>query len=284
MWYNKLSFTGMVLRHLAMAAVMMLISIAELTASDGYSGAGARSAALGNTTVCINDVWSIWNNPAMMVEIDYMTAGLFFENRFMMKELGYRCGALLVPAGQGAIGTCISNFGYSAFSEWNIGVSYARKFGPSFSTGVKLVYCSVIQGEDYGNRQAVTFGLGLKTVIDKKTTVAVHIYNPLSIKIFPGAAPEIATLFSLGLAYRPLNRMVMVLQADMDMSTRAAIKGGIEFRPVENFFLRAGICSSPRAATLGVGIQWKKLSIDLTTIIHQQLGIYPQASLQYRIR
>jgi hypothetical protein len=282
---NILSFSsGFIHVHLVLIFLIMEVSCEAQTRSDGVSVSGARSASLGYAAACVNDVWSVHNNPALMPDVSQITCGLYYENRFLLKELGYRCGVFLAPTSLGAIGGYISNFGYSAYSEWEIGLAYAREFGHYFSSGIQLDYYSILQGEDYGSQHMITFGIGLKTILNKKTIIVVHIYNPLPVKLFPQMAQNSSVLFSMGLIYHPSGNIMITTQADKDLVSKLSLKTGIEYGITDILILRAGLCTNPRIYTFGAGLMWRTFVFDLATSVHPQLGIYPQASVQLNFR
>jgi hypothetical protein len=282
---NMFSFShGFIHVHIVFIFLIMAVTCEAQIRSDVLSVSGARSASLGYAAACVNDVWSVHNNPALMPDVSQITCGLYYENRFLLKELGYRCGVFLTPTSFGAIGGYISNFGYSAYSEWEIGLSYAREFGHYFSSGIQLDYYSILQGEDYGSQHMITFGIGLKTLLNKKTIIVVHIYNPLPVKLFPQMAQNSSVLFSLGLIYRPSGNITITTQADKDLISKVSFKPGIEYMITDILILRAGLSTNPRTYAFGAGIIWKTFVFDLATTIHPQLGTYPQASVQLKFR
>ena len=58
---------------------------AQTTTNTG----GARAAGMANAGLTNQDVWAVFNNPAAYSWMNNKAAGLFYENRFLMKETGY---------------------------------------------------------------------------------------------------------------------------------------------------------------------------------------------------
>ena len=84
-----------------------------LFASNENTPIGGRSAAMANSSVTLSDFWAIQNNQAGLADFSHIALGLYYENRFMVKELGLRCGAFVLPTKSGVFGLNYNYFGYS---------------------------------------------------------------------------------------------------------------------------------------------------------------------------
>ena len=117
--------------HKALFVIVLLFSVNQLFAEG--EPIGARAASMGNASVSSTDIWSIFNNPAGMAKQSVFSAGVNYENRYLMKELGLKSAALLVPSRFGVLGLSFNQFGYSLYNENKIGLAYARSFGEIIS-------------------------------------------------------------------------------------------------------------------------------------------------------
>ena len=77
---------------------------------------GGRSAAMGLSSAAVSDFWSVNNNQAGMAFYDKTAAGVYFENRFMIKELGTQTGAFTLKTKFGVLGATV---GYSGDASFN---------------------------------------------------------------------------------------------------------------------------------------------------------------------
>ena len=66
---------------------------------------GARSAGLAHASVTLGDVWSVFHNPAGIASLSKLSAGVYYENRFGVPEMGLRAGAFALPFGKNAVCT-----------------------------------------------------------------------------------------------------------------------------------------------------------------------------------
>lgn len=92
---------------------------------------------MGNASVAISDLWSAFNNQAGLAWLETSHAGVYYENRFLMKELGYK-ELVAYPLKSGTIGLSFNHFGYSAYNESKIGLAFAKAFGKYLAFGLQL--------------------------------------------------------------------------------------------------------------------------------------------------
>src|ERR1035437_8115885 len=107
---------------------LILIICITITAKAGNEDfpIGARSAAMGNASVSLSDVWSVQHNQAGLGFVRNVSAGVYYENRFLLKELSVKGGVFAMPVKGGTFGLCITNFGYSLYSENKYSLSFAK--------------------------------------------------------------------------------------------------------------------------------------------------------------
>src|SRR5262245_32501275 len=100
---------------------VLLTSTQFLFATDNYS-VGARSAAVANASVTYSDAWSTYHNQACLAWVKNITAGVYYENRFLVTDLGLRSAAVAVPVTKvGTFGLNATVFGYTQYSEKKAG-------------------------------------------------------------------------------------------------------------------------------------------------------------------
>jgi hypothetical protein len=86
----------------------------------------------------------------------------------------------------------------------------------------------------------------------------------------------------MGLAYMPSGKASFALELEKDVDFPLRLKGGVEYRPVEPLFLRAGFGNNPSMVHFGIGLAiGTALNVDLASSYHQTLGLSPSASVSY---
>ncbi len=261
--------------------ICLALPITHCNAGGELRLAGARSAAMGNSSIALNDMWASFNNQAALVEIGSPTAGIYIEHRFMLKELGYMAAAYTYPYKTGTVGVNFSQFGFEAWKENKVAISYSNLLQEYLAFGVQLDYMMIHRDENYGNLHYITFELGLLSKINKQLTLGAHFYNPISSDISKTTNEKVPSIIRLGGVYMVTSEFILTGEVEKDIQQKVVFKGGIEYKLIPSLHVRAGICSNPSTFCFGVGIIYRKLSMDFSSEYHQILGFTPQTSLTF---
>lgn len=265
---------------------MLLFGYTILTIEDCNAGgelhlAGARSAAMGNSSVMLTDVWSAFNNQAALSGLTSPVAGLYYENRFMLKELGFKAAAFAYPYKTGTVAVSFAQFGFEAWNENKVGLCYSKAFGNFISIAVQLDYCMINRDEHYENLNFLTFEVGILSKITPRFTIGAHVYNPLIISISETTDERAPSVFRLGGAYDVTDKFIITVETEKDIQHKFSFKSGIEYKMIPALHFRAGISSDPSTFCFGVGVFYRKFTLDFSASYHQILGFSPQSSVIY---
>jgi hypothetical protein len=115
------------LSSLLKISVSFLFIFSSLTASGGNPfrfSAGAGEAGISYVCVMKNGFWSSFHNQAALSLNNSLTAGINYEKRFSIPELGIRTAGIIIPTGKASLAAIYSHFGYSDFKRdmtglWN---------------------------------------------------------------------------------------------------------------------------------------------------------------------
>ena len=259
----------------------LIIILSNCFATGENWSVGGRSAGMANSSVTLNDLWAIHNNQAGLAEIRSISAGIYYENLYGLKELGLNAGAFVIPTKSGVFGLSLSYFGYSQYNENKLGLAYAKSFGNKFSVGIQLDYLSTHIAENYGNTSAIAAEIGLQYKINKKIKIGVHAYNPTKTKITDYNDERVPTIFRLGLSYLFSEKLIVAIETEKDIKYKPAFKAGVEYHAVKQFYFRAGISTNPILNSFGFGLEFKNFNLDFATTYHQVLGFTPQVSITF---
>lgn len=243
---------------------------------------GGRSAGLGHSSVTLYDVWSTHHNQAGLGWLDKQEAGIFFQNRFLVKEMSYMGFAYAHPIKSGTFGVSFSNFGYSQYGESKFGVAYGMKLSDRITTGVQVNYHNTRIGNNYGSNSAVTGEIGLQAKLNSNLSLGFHIFNPTRTKLDDFNDERIPTTMRFGLNYSFSEKVFVTAEVEKDIDYGAIFKGGIEYKANDKIYLRTGIGSNPGLVTFGAGVYLENFKIDIATGHHQVLGFTPEISLSYQ--
>jgi hypothetical protein len=265
--------------NILMSLTILFPGIA-LSSNDNYP-LGGRAAGMGNAAVTLYDLWAISHNQAGMAKIEHTSAGIYFENRYQVREMSLGAVALALPTKSGVFGISFTYFGFELYNETKTGLAYSRHFSERFSTGLQLNYHYTAIGEDYGNRGNITFEAGIIYKILPQLYLGAHLFNPTQASIGEFKDDRIPTIFRTGIAYEFSDIVIIAIETEKSMEHTPVFKGGIEYRVSDPVYLRGGIGTNPTSNSFGFGIYMGNLNIDFATSFHHILGYSPQLSFVY---
>lgn len=273
------------MKHLS-AFIFLLLFFQNAFAGNDNLPFGARSAGLSNASVTLSDVWSAHHNQAGLGLIKKASAGVAYENRFLIPELGLSGAVLALPltGNKGTFGLSIRKFGYSQYSESKIGLGFGRSFGDHLSIGMQLNYQNVQFASLYGSKSAFTVEVGAIYKLTSNLTIGAHVFNPSRTRLSELDQDRLPSVMRLGMRYQFSSRVFIALETEKDSYNKPVVKAGIEYLAGEILFLRAGVGTQPMSTSFGFGLKMKKLQLDMAGNFHPVLGFTPQAAISYQFR
>jgi hypothetical protein len=236
---------------------------------------------MGYSCIAKPGFWSSFSNQASLTFQQYPAAGINYENRFGIIELGTRTAGLILPAGRATLGGVYRNFGYRYFSRHSAGIACGMKLSEKLSAGVQADYFYERTPGEGTRRSSLTFEAGVLVSAGKNTTIGFRIFNPV-----PGSFRKnwLPSSITTGAEIR-LNRLVSAT-ADAELSTggKARFSIGFEYLIVKNLQIRGGYGSGGSVFCFGIGYKMKSVKIDMGFILHERLGMTSSASLIYELR
>ncbi len=241
---------------------------------------GARGMAMGGTGVAGTGMETLWTNPAGLPGVERIGATAFVEQRFALSELRAIYAGAVLPGKIGTFGIRATTFGFDTYREQQFALSYGRLLAENFSIGGSLI-AQTISIENYGSKVIATFDLGLQARLSKSLAVGFRAYSPFRPEVVPGE--PLAGSLALGLAYTPNEKVLILTDVEKDLAYDARVRVGLEYRPVEPLYLRAGITSGPAEISFGVGyLPAETVRLDFSARYHETLGISPGAGVVWR--
>lgn len=252
-----------------------------ILASHGHSSRGSRSASMGGVAVCQQDIWSVYNNQALMAFQNKPGFGFEYENHFLLNEISHRCALGILPIRSGVFGAFVNYFGYTQYHETIAGIAFAKKFGNTFSAGISLDWLQTSIAEDYGSANNFTFETGVFVKLTDKLSTGIHVFNPLNIKLTDYNNERIPSVYNVGLIYYPLPQWILCCEIEKNLYLKANLKVGMEFAVAKGIFVRAGFSTNPSLYSFGFGTIYRQFTLDISASYHPVLGYSPQASIIY---
>lgn len=248
---------------------------------------GARQAGMGMSSIGLISVYSAYNNQAAGAYLEHPSFGIYYSPVFVGIGVSNISGVIAYPMKKqkmGTFGLSIHYFGYSAYNEKKVGLSYAIKLAKYISIGVQLDYINAkIQG--YGSKNLATFEFGVLARPIPELTIAAHIYNPAKIVIDKATGEKLPIVLRVGVTYEAIKRFFISAQIDKDFTKKLVFRAGVEYTLKDLISFRAGVATDPVAGTFGVGVKLKQgLGIDVACTYQANLGFSPHFGILYELK
>jgi hypothetical protein len=249
--------------------------------SNGEGPIGARSNSLAHASSCLIDVWSSRNNQGSLGFVRQADVGVFYENRFFVKELSQSGFASVLPIKKGTFGLAYSTIGYKLYRESHVTLGYGMQLNETVSLGIGMDYLTTRISDVYGKAHALTGSFGMTVKLLSNLRIATHVYNPFRTSITQYNHEKIPTIFKFGAQYIFSQKVFLIAEAEKTSREKTNIKLGIEYNPASKIYLRVGGCTYPSQVSFGIGVLYKGLNIDVSSMFHSVLGVSPQIGLHY---
>ena len=265
--------------------ILTILLIAYLCAVVGQDRpVGAGSAGLGGSSVMLEDLWAVMNNPAGIAGRSHVSLGTSLEQRYFMKELGHYALAVAIPAGNGCFGLGAVFSGYASWIDQRLVIGYGRRFGHKIMTGINLVYIYQKAGDELPAIHQVSYKIGAMINLSDRFSLGFATFNPFG---FYYKSKPYATLpgnIRLGMAYRYSREFLLTVEVEKEMEHSPSIMTGCEITFKELIFIRLGIRALPVQYSFGTGVRYHRFLLEFSSCYHQYLGFTPLVSIQYDIR
>lgn len=259
---------------------ILLLSNFAIAAGD-HTVIGGRAAALGYTSITQSDEWSVFNNQAGLAWCKTYSAGIYFENRFLLKDLSLKALGVTIPAGKGAFGISLRQFGFSLYSEMNAGIAYGMRLTKRFSTGIQVDYLRLHIADGFKDNSVFSCEIGLQYHATDHFWIGLHVANPVPVKLSAVTNERLPALMRFGVSWRITAGLQSDLEVEKDLVHKPVLKAGFEYRPAKSCVIRMGLLTNPATFTFGFGLESGHFTFDLASSYHFVLGYSPQASLTY---
>lgn len=242
---------------------------------------GARFKAMANASAAVNDVWSLNANPAGITGQKSTTAALNYARYLFGDEISEQSFAFILPFDKNFAGVSINRYGISEFNEIKAGLGLAKKFGENLSIGIKA-NIHQIKITNYGNATTFSVDVGANYSISQQIGLGMYVNNPSSQKYkSTNIETYIPTAVHFGATYKPSNKVLLATTVSKDIERKVDFSLGVDYKIHDLLSLRGGLSANPFKQYAGVGLNYRKLMMDVAVESHPQIGYTPQIGLSY---
>lgn len=263
--------------------IVVLLPVAPLFAQFDFPPMGGRSAAMGGASVALREDESAQGNIAAMAWMRQVMVATAFRQTFVSEGFGTASLAASSPVGFGTAGLSFIHYGNSDYHEQQLSLLYALPVSRTVAMGVAFHYLhSGTSDAYYDPVNLLTFSAALQYSPTDELTVGFKTFNPFSVKLRDDLTYRTPALFTLGVAYRLIDELLAVAEAEKDLYNDATLRFGLEYSFLNNYAVRVGFNTNPVIYSFGVGMDFNRLGISLSAQVHNVLGITPHLSAHYR--
>ncbi|MEL7376599.1 MAG: hypothetical protein AAFN65_06545 [Bacteroidota bacterium] len=265
---------------LVITSIIWCFFMAMLSAQQGLPpSAGARGRALGGAGLTFQDVYAAWSNPAGLAKLEDIGVILSGEQRYGLTELQDVGLAAALPLGGGGLGLTVSSFGFEAYRDTRLALSYGRKLFDNFRIGGEIVGLNT-SVENYESRFNATFSLGFQIDLDRDLSIGTRLVSPMRVEVAEGET--LPQLLGIGIGYRPTDQLLLMAEMEQEIDFLARFRFGLEYALVESFTFRAGVVTEATEISFGAEYQAAQLfRIGLVAAYHETLGWSPGVEIVF---
>ena len=260
----------------------LLIGLFQFSFAQGWVPSGGKSMSMANASVCNNDVWGFHNNPGALGDVEKISVGISYENRFLLRELQSQGIAMAIPLKIGVISFGGQLYGYNQFRSYKAGLGYSLKLADKFYAGVQLNYQGLQLAQNYGSVNSMTAEVGVYGKVTDNWKVGIAIFNLGRSKLSDFQDDRFSTIMRIGTSYTFSEKVMLSAEFEKDLDNPIRFRTGLEYQVIENFFVRGGFATAPVELTLGFGYQFKEIQLSLGSAYHQVLGWSPHFSFVFQ--
>ena len=237
-----------------------------------------RGAAMGGTSVALDDAASSLCNIAALARRSGYGAALSYRNDFMMAATSHKWVAAygsLTPTG--TVIATYHHYGGKTYNEQRLSAGYAQAVGNNISIGATMDYLySGVSDGYYDAVRALTFTASMQFSLGRSWTMGARVSNPAAVKAGSNRLPVV---LNIGTAWQTTTDFLTTIEIEKTIYSPATLRVGAEYCFLNHFAARVGIVTHPVECCFGVGANYGRYGIDLSVAVHQLLGITSQIGL-----
>ncbi len=227
------------------------------------------------------DAFSFSNNQAALTSLKTITAGVYGEQKFLLRESSMYSFVFVLPTSAGGFGFQANYFGYSDYNESQLGIAYGKRLGKMVDIGAQFNYYGIrIAG--YGNASTVNFEIAAMFHLTEKLHFGIHAYNPVGGKFGKNTEEKLASIFNIGLGYEASKQVFVSAEIVKEENKPVNVNAGLQYLFAKEFFAKGGIETQSSSPYAGIGFLWTFFRMDVAVSYHPELGFTPGILLIYQ--
>jgi hypothetical protein len=215
-------------------------------------------------------------NPAILAVRTQSKLYANYYNRYSVSELATVSGGFYFRNDLIPTGFEITSFGYDEYRESLFRLSLGKQIAERWTVGIAIQY-ALLQSELFAESSGrVSSDIGLTYLPVDNVLIGLSILHLPSAKVGDkNVENEHIAPYSinLGFNWEVINTVLITGSINNSKDNPVAGAFGLEYMPLDDFKIRAGISSSPLRPSLGVGYSIAGIDIDAGMVYHSILGV-----------
>ncbi|WP_425392267.1 hypothetical protein [Ekhidna sp.] len=263
------------------AFLTLLFAYSSIFGQTSSFNLGGRSAGMAGASLTLGDEFSLFNNIGGLGRYDKHAAFAAYQNRYGVKEFQVIGAGAVYAGGIGNAGVGFFKFGDDLYSEQRIHLAFGNKIQMvSLGVGIDLLQYNIAT---VGTNRSLAIQFGGIAEISSQLRFGAHIFNLNQAEINNETGEKAPTVMKAGMSYQPSEELMLNIEVEKDLEFDEVFKAGLEYRIIEDVFVRTGISTEPFLGAFGVGFHPKNLKFDYGFSNDSRLGSIHELSVSYSL-
>ncbi|HEY0355300.1 MAG TPA: hypothetical protein VGC29_03800 [Flavisolibacter sp.] len=214
----------------------------------------------------------LWGQAAALGAIQNFSAGLYGEQRFMLRELSRYQFKLALPVTGGGFGLDALYSGNSSFHSSGLGLAYGKKMG-KLDAGLQFNYHRLAT-TGYGSASYVSVDAGAILQVNDQFRTGLQIHYPANGSLNK-SIERAAIIYTTGFGYQVSDKFFAAAEIRKTENLPVQVHAGLQYSFDQKVFALLGIESGSSSFYFGGGFLLDRFRIDVTASLHPYLGITP---------
>jgi hypothetical protein len=249
-----------------------------------FSGSIPSPSSIAQTSSADSRHWTAFHNPAMLGIVEKSEVAVHYDNRFQLSELSTKSIQVAFANRHINTGVSLSQFGYSLYQEFLLGVGWSKNYSNKFSMGLQFNYFTSYFEASNTYRAALLVQFGLLVRLSQGFNLGFSCFNPFQSNIKAEfVIQRLPSIFNLGTEFFFSPELVWRSQIDKELSSNYRFATGFEYAMIPSVAVKLGAyLSDYLVPCLGLGLNKEAFGLSFNTEIHPLLGISPNMGLRYQ--
>lgn len=268
------------MKHLT--CVTLLITCLLSYGQIGSFNLGGRSAGMAGASLTFGDEYSLFNNVGGLGRVENSAAFAAYQNRYGVTQFQVVGAGAIYSTNVGSAGVGFYKFGDDLYSEQRIHLAFGNKFQMvSLGVGLDVLQYNV---STVGTNRALAIQFGGIAEITPQLRFGAHIFNLNQAEVSSETGEKAPTVMKAGISFLPSEELILNAEVEKDLDFDEVFKAGIEYRIIENVYVRTGISTEPFLGAFGVGFHPKNLKFDYAFSNDSRIGSIHEISVAYSFK